>query len=133
MGKNIIYKYPLPIDVMPTAKEFSIKMPLGAEVLMVDSQGNKGFLWARVEIENREEERQFCIYATGEEFDSRARAYIGTVFTATGSRVWHVFETVKTAIFSGSKYPGADRELPGKVKKVDTPKLENLKNLKDPE
>jgi hypothetical protein len=81
-----VWKYTLEIE-----DEQSIAMPEGAELLHVGDQYGKLALWARViPTGEREVRRVILIRGTGHPIWSQP--YIGTVVTANGSLVWHVFD-----------------------------------------
>jgi hypothetical protein len=82
-----IFKYPL-----TSAHNQFIELPLGAEILTVAFQQGLLNLWALVDPTMPTGERQFEIRATGEEFEDKSCQYIGTVQSASGMFVWHVFE-----------------------------------------
>lgn len=85
-----IWKYPLRLtDVQ------SIEMPLGAEIIAVAEQYGALCLWAWVndDPDAKQVKRQIAIVGTGNPAPGYHEAlHIGTVVTAGGSLVWHVFE-----------------------------------------
>lgn len=91
-----IWKFPLPIE-----DEIDIEMPEGAEVLTVQEQPESGlgsplFVWALVDTEaNPYSRRRFKVLGTGNPADNLLRLdrYIGTVQTAGGIAVWHIWES----------------------------------------
>lgn len=84
-----VWKYALEI-----ADEQEIVMPWGAELLHVaDQEGGIGTplaLWARVNTAQPEVRRLILIRGTGHSVDWQP--YVGTVVTARGALVWHVFD-----------------------------------------
>jgi len=83
-----IFKFPLEIDdVQP------VVIPQAAKILSVQMQHGELCLWAEVQTSLRHETRYIEIIGTGHEIDeSHRREYIGTVQTADGNLVWHVYE-----------------------------------------
>lgn len=65
-----------------------------AEILDVAFQGEDLCLWLKVNTDNPETTRDFCIYGTGWEFDKEDSYvwYVGTAFI--DNLVFHVFEKV---------------------------------------
>lgn len=84
-----IWKFPVPV-----ADEFSIKMPHGAELLMVAPQDDQVCLWARVRPANMIQKRHFILRGTGHpiDFDSK---HIGSFLLRNGTLVFHLFEIVR--------------------------------------
>ena len=71
-------------------KEGSIRMPVGANILSVQSQGGRGMIWALVDPNAEDEPRWFAVVGTGEPFDETNMTYIGTY--QESPFVWHLFE-----------------------------------------
>lgn len=85
---NTIWKYEL-----PTTDQCRIELPIGANILCVQSQNNKPCLWA--EVSSLEKEHAVHIietFGTGHNLDSNPRKYIGTYQLHNGSLVFHVYE-----------------------------------------
>lgn len=84
-----IWKFPLEIT-----DEQTVKMPEHAIILSAQLQGGYGIcLWAMVNPEAAKIERTFLVYGTGNPIEEdKLQQYIGTVQTAAGSLVWHIFE-----------------------------------------
>lgn len=81
-----VWKFPLKI-----ADEQTVLMPEGAELLHVAEQNENLMLWARViPTGQREVRRMILIRGTG--YSIWTQPYVGTVVTAGGSLVWHVFD-----------------------------------------
>jgi len=81
-----IYKYEFSID-----DRIRIMMPIDAEILKVECQGRTPCLWAKVNTEYGSVERDFLIYATGEEIHPfKTGKHIATF--QQGGYVWHMFE-----------------------------------------
>lgn len=89
--KKQIWKFIVTPDGAP------IKMPKGAEILTVQSQGEQACVWALVDPNNEMEERYFEVYGTGHNihYDMGInRKYINTFQLKGGSLVFHLFERV---------------------------------------
>ena len=69
----------------------SVQMPMGAEILTVQMQGEQCCLWALCEPENVTHSRTILIHGTGHPVGDIAR-YIGSVQMMGGALVFHVFE-----------------------------------------
>ena len=82
-----IWKYPLQATERQT-----VTMPVGAEILTVQTQHNRASLWAQVDDTQRPIERTIGIYGTGHPLPSGAISYIGTFQIDRGTLVFHVFE-----------------------------------------
>lgn len=83
-----IYKYQ--IKITDTQK---VEMPIDAEILTAQMQGDALCLWAKVEEGNTIEERTINVFGTGRQMsDGVDRRYIGTTQTHGGALIWHIFE-----------------------------------------
>ena len=85
---KVIYKYIL------DPKNPIIKIPISGEILSVGSQNNNICLWVKVDTENKEENRFFDIYGTGQKlpkYSGHMHNYIGTVFIHN-MLVFHIYE-----------------------------------------
>jgi hypothetical protein len=83
-----VWKYDLPVD-----DEQHVSMPHGSELLHVASQhglSSQIQLWARVDPGAPLVERTIFIAGTGHTVD--IDPYIGSVITADGHLIWHVFD-----------------------------------------
>jgi hypothetical protein len=78
---KVIYKYE--VDTIVT-------MPDKAEILTVQLQNGRPWIWALVDISEQLVERNFNIVGTGWELEEFNSKYIATF--QDGSYVWHVFE-----------------------------------------
>ena len=89
---EVIYKYPLPVEDLPT-----VEMPTGAQVLCVQVQEDKPFLWAIVDPGQPLERRWFRLCGTGQllGINLPTSRYIGTFQLQEGTFIGHVFELVK--------------------------------------
>lgn len=92
-----VYKYPL-------TPYTSLQLPKDAQIIKVDSQHNNLFLWALIDLEEKEHElREFMTFGTGhpipdEKFNFK---YIGTSkIDEVGSPIlmFHTFEVLKPTI-----------------------------------
>jgi len=85
-----IWKFDLKLlDLQP------IQMPVGAEILSVQSQCDELKLWAFVNPFNKTTIRYIEIYGTGHRIDYKfKRNFIGTVQMEKHGLVWHVFERI---------------------------------------
>lgn len=59
MGR-IIFKYQ-----MPVLESFSMKLPQGAQIIRMEDQGGMFWLWAVVNTDAPDEERNFLAFKTG--------------------------------------------------------------------
>lgn len=88
-----IYKYKLQAD-----SNFNIKieMPIGAEILTMQTQNGEPYIWAIVNPDPEEEKeiRNFEIRETGSPI-RREGKYVGTDQILGGALVFHVFEVDK--------------------------------------
>jgi len=73
--------------------ETTVEMPMGAQVLTVQTQHGEPCIWALVDPAAQSETRQNVAFGTGHPVpDDVALAYIGTFQIESGSLVFHVFE-----------------------------------------
>lgn len=85
-----IYKY----ELLPVQNQ-AIELPKGYEILRIGTQGNKIFLWAKVD---RHPVKIVAVpvkvVATGDTFDDESCIYIGTVDfeSSIGTLVLHFFK-----------------------------------------
>lgn len=85
-----IYKY----DVR-MREEFVVMLPIGAEILSVQTQGSDGEpkMWVLVDPDANLETRRFRIFGTGHEIDAQlALQFIATFQVDDGHLVFHLFE-----------------------------------------
>lgn len=88
--KRTIWKYELTV-----AEYQTVEMPVDAEILTVQMQGDVLCLWALVSPDAELAPRSIEVFGTGHPIEYSAgnyRRYIGTVQMHGGSLVWHVFE-----------------------------------------
>ena len=69
-----------------------IPMPIGAEILTVQSQCGTPCLWARVSPGFKKENRTIIMIGTGHSIRHETGRYIGTFQIDNGALVFHVFE-----------------------------------------
>lgn len=84
---SVIYKYELSVE-----DAVEIQMPAGADVLCVQVQQSKPYLWAKVHTSATETTRKFYVVGTGHPMPVDAKEYVGTFQLQGGSLVFHVFE-----------------------------------------
>lgn len=80
-----VYKYPLPLDDW-----VSVTMPLSAEPLCVQMQGDKPHLWARVIVDYPPCIHHFRIAGTGYDLGDNVGRHIDS-FQLPSGLVFHVF------------------------------------------
>ena len=81
-----IYKYPINIG-----DTFTVEMPEGAEVIHVAEQFDEPFMWAIVDNEKPLKHHHFYVFGTGHRMNDYCLRFVGTLLTAGGSYVWHIF------------------------------------------
>jgi hypothetical protein len=79
-----VWKYEVPTD------ESAIEMPLCAEILSAQFQGDKVYVWALVDIDKALTKRKIFVRGSGRDISSENLLFIQTIFY--GARVFHVFE-----------------------------------------
>lgn len=73
----------------------TVRMPMGADILHVDSQKNEVFVWAIIDPSQPSEDVIFEVYGTGHDISydfGDGRTYLGTVKIYEESLIFHVFE-----------------------------------------
>ena len=86
-----IYKYKLEVEDSQV-----VKMPMGAEILKVDTQRARPCLWAMVETDHILEDRIIIMRGTGHPAIGLTKEnYLGSFILLGGDLVFHVFEGVK--------------------------------------
>jgi len=88
-----IHKYPLKV-----AGQQTVEMPADAQILSVQMQGQKLCIWALVTPTLPMVDRKIEVFGTGKpvsELPMAGRNFLGTVQTAGGALVWHVFEKIE--------------------------------------
>ena len=90
---KVIWKYEIQAD-----EALNIQMPVGAEILAVQTQAGTPCIWVLVDPEEKETEtRNFCTIGTGHhilEVEGKTRVYRGTFQLQGGALVFHLFEWV---------------------------------------
>lgn len=71
-----------------------LTMPVGAEILSVQTQRDEPQLWALVDPDAPKAKRQFHVYGTGWDVEQENLRFIGTVQMRGGAFVFHVFEEI---------------------------------------
>jgi hypothetical protein len=99
--KQSIWKFPL-----KTTDYQKVKMPVNAKILCVQAQNETPCIWAIVNTEAEQEEREFEIYGTGHPFYEgdhygKEKMFVGTYQLRNGGLVFHVFELVEIEVISG--------------------------------
>lgn len=89
----IIFKYELKGNF--SNGPITTKIPTKNKILDINVQGDKFFLWAVVDTDDKQEQEVECeIYGTGWPIkDPENLIYIKTVYH--GRAVWHIFKRVK--------------------------------------
>lgn len=85
---HVIHKYPIPSD----PSTFNLELPIGAQILDIQLQGNKPQMWVLKEegMHVAHTTRNFIVVATGFPFELENFNYLGTF--QHGPLVWHVLE-----------------------------------------
>lgn len=74
----------------------NVELPIGAEVLTIDTQKNKLCLWVSVDPDELVMEiRQFRIAGTGHSIYEEPLKYINTIQIYDGDIILHLFEVLK--------------------------------------
>lgn len=68
-------------------------MPIGAELLTVQMQGNQPCLWALVNPDCGPEKRAISIFGTGHRVNESTGKYLGTFQVSGGALIFHAFES----------------------------------------
>jgi hypothetical protein len=97
---DTIWKYPIEINDIQT-----ISLPVGAEILCVQTQNDRPYIWALVDSEAETESCQFLLCGTGERIPANLDhlEYIGTFQQMGGLFVWHLFKHFELPIRWGEK------------------------------
>lgn len=67
-----------------------VRLPIGAKIVLVESQGGELFLWAEVDSEVHCEDRKVWVIGTGNPMPARRLVHLGSVMM--WPFVWHVYE-----------------------------------------
>jgi hypothetical protein len=87
---KVIWKYELETEGL-----LKVEMPIGAEILALQTQYEKPCLWVLVDLNVNKSTRHFEIYGTGQPVwcdPTIERKYIGTYQLQGGLFVGHLFE-----------------------------------------
>jgi len=85
-----IYKYDVPAE-----DYFELELPIGAQILTVQSQFGEPHIWVLGDTEKKSEVRYFRLLGTGHDFklnSDKVKQYIGTFQIEGGMLVFHLFE-----------------------------------------
>jgi len=85
--EKTVYKYGVEIE-----DEFTVHLPQGAEILTVQIQHGRPFMWALVDPSARPESRRFRLAGTGHPINNGALTYINTFQIEGGMLIFHLFE-----------------------------------------
>ena len=88
--ENVIHKYALKLDFGMQI----LKMPMGAEILTAQIQGEQLVLWAKVNSDVPAADRKFEIVGTGQSVQPNV-FHISTIQSMSGTIVFHLFEILK--------------------------------------
>lgn len=87
-----VYKYPFGLNT-----KASLFLPVGAEILHVDSQNGRIQVWALIDTDETEQEKRIvAVYGTGHDIDEDDGKYINTFLVEGGAFVFHAFEVIKS-------------------------------------
>lgn len=93
---KVVYKYILPLS---DGQEHKVRMPIGAQIIHVGTQGENICIWALVTpLPEEHVERNFFIVGTGDVFDYTP-AFMPHVWSVQMVQyehefVWHIFERI---------------------------------------
>lgn len=83
-----IWKYTIQV-----AKNQLLEIPEGGRILDVQAQRDEICLWVLVDPYCSQVTREFSVYGTGHDVpNNELLEHVGTVQTAGGAFVWHIFE-----------------------------------------
>ncbi len=82
-----IWKFPI-----FAPQRYTTMMPVGAEILSVQVQGEEAQMWALVDPNQPGEPRTFQSFGTGHPVDAEIVKHLGTVQFDGGDLIFHVFE-----------------------------------------
>lgn len=85
---RVVWKFPLEVT-----DHVDVVMPVGAKLLNVEGQGEKGCVWALVDPDAPREVRRLRIAGTGHVLTAEeTEKYIGSFQLLHGALVFHVFD-----------------------------------------
>jgi len=82
-----IFKYSLDVNDYQT-----IRLPEKHEILSVQTQNNRPFMWIKVDASSNDCEVLIITHGTGHTVDEKAKKFIGTYQLDDGFLVFHVFQ-----------------------------------------
>lgn len=82
-----IYKYQINVTDL-----FSIKLPVGYEVLSIQVQDDVPFMWCKINEGAPTENVYFSVVGTGHQIPPVSKKYLGTFQLNNGRFVGHLFE-----------------------------------------
>lgn len=88
-----IYKYKVPVK-----DRFFLRLPVGAEILTVQTQYGEVAMWAIVDNNAEKEMREFRVAGTGHDLMKAVNEefkYIGTFQLYEGKFIGHMFEVIQ--------------------------------------
>lgn len=96
-----VWKWPLTqmsqlVHVPKGAEFLDVQMqPVPVLVDGVEREAVVPVVWALVDPQAEQEDRQFEVIGTGHEFVYEGQSYVGTFQSPDGKVVWHVFEVLR--------------------------------------
>jgi hypothetical protein len=111
-----VHKYEI-----PTSGEFSLELPIDAEILTVQIQKDKTCIWVLISTEkpineNGQKQRNFCWVRTSEPIGYTDLTYLATLQFNAGDHVVHLFEVLEKDyshlknLLAAQKWEEADKE-----------------------
>jgi hypothetical protein len=85
-----VHKYSFPIK-----DQFTLRLPKGAEILLVDEQeGNQlTCIWAKIDTEAELVQRKFFLCGTGTEVPPNVK-HVASFQQYNGTFIWHLWEPI---------------------------------------
>ena len=77
---------------IPLCDEFSLDLPVGAQIIRVGVQKFEPQMWVLVDTEARQVRRDFIVRGTGHGIRQSRPVHLGTFFMNGDSLVFHLFE-----------------------------------------
>ncbi len=84
---STVYKYPFQVD-----DDVRIDMPIGAEILLIETQNGVPTIWAQVNPKATYVTRRFRVVGTGHPFESDRVKHVGSF--QQPPFVWHLYEVI---------------------------------------
>lgn len=88
MSKKV-YKYEIPAE-----DTFTMGLPAGSQVLTIQMQHGKPYIWVLLNDQDEWEERRFRLAGTGHIIDEENLDYVGTFQMHGGNLGFHLFEII---------------------------------------